>query len=159
MSMNKIRNTAIQTFSLVLLRILIGWHLLYEGIVKLIDPHWSAKDFLQNAQGPLSDFFQQLAANNSLLLVIDFLNIWGLILIGLSLMLGFLTRLGTLAGMILLLSYYFANPPFMTTEPSVYAEGSYLIVNKNLIEFAALFVLFSNKAHKAYGIDRFFDKI
>ena len=27
---------------LVVLRILIGWHLLYEGIAKLLNPNWSS---------------------------------------------------------------------------------------------------------------------
>ena len=31
-----------QLNGLVLLRVLIGWHFLYEGVSKLINPYWSS---------------------------------------------------------------------------------------------------------------------
>ena len=148
--------SSLQTFFLVTLRLLIGWHLLYEGIVKVLNPAWSAATFLENAQGPLADFFASLAANNKLLFVIDFLNEWGLICIGLSLLTGFFTSFGLLMGIILLLSYYLANPPFIGLEQGPGVEGSYLIVNKNLIEIAAMFVLLAFPTSYKYGLDRFF---
>ena len=50
---------------LVLLRIAIGWHLLYEGMVKwesLSTPSpWSSRVYLENAEGPLADYFHALA--------------------------------------------------------------------------------------------------
>jgi len=50
---------------LVLLRIAIGWHLLFEGLYKL-DTHatqhpWSARSYLQNSEGPAAGFFRRLA--------------------------------------------------------------------------------------------------
>jgi uncharacterized membrane protein YphA (DoxX/SURF4 family) len=33
-------------YLLTILRILVGWHFLYEGIVKLFNPSWSASAFL-----------------------------------------------------------------------------------------------------------------
>ena len=39
----------LSTFQLVvvtLLRIAIGWHFLYEGVVKLLNPNWSSAAFL-----------------------------------------------------------------------------------------------------------------
>lgn len=154
--MKNSNDNTFQVFTLVFLRVLIGWHLLYEGMVKLLDSGWTSKEFLLNAQGPLSDFFLHLASNNSLLLAVDFLNIWGLVLVGLSLMLGFLTRIGLISGIILLFLYYIANPPFLTISPLVKTEGSYLIVNKNLIELAAMLVLLAFKKHFTIGLDRFF---
>ena len=35
-------------------------------------------------------------------------------------------------------------------------DGNYLIVNKNLIEFFALWVLFQSRNSKVFGLDRFF---
>lgn len=150
--------SSLQTFFLVALRLAIGWHLLYEGIVKLLNPAWTAATFLENAQGPLSNFFTSLAANNKLLLVIDLLNEWGLICIGLSLMTGFFTSFGLTVGIVLLSSYYLANPPFIGLEQSSGVEGSYLIVNKNLIEIAAMLVLLVFPTSYKYGLDRFFSK-
>ena len=36
----------VQTTLLVVLRLIIGWHLLYEGIAKLLIPDWTAAAFL-----------------------------------------------------------------------------------------------------------------
>ncbi len=41
--------TAGQSFGLVLLRILIGWHFLYEGIIKAYNPSWTSKSYLLSA--------------------------------------------------------------------------------------------------------------
>jgi len=43
-----------QLWGLVVLRVLIGWHLLYEGIAKALDPYWSAAGFLKQSQWILS---------------------------------------------------------------------------------------------------------
>ena len=61
----------------------------------------------------MSGFFQMLGSNAALLRIIDTLNIWGLILIGLGLMLGMLTRIAALSGVLLIGLYYFSNPPFI----------------------------------------------
>lgn len=145
-----------QLFSLVLLRVLIGWHLLYEGVVKVMDPSWSSGDFLSNARGPLAGLFHHLTSDNTLLYIVDIVNEWGLIAIGLSLILGFFTRVGIVSGIFLLLLYYLANPPFLGVSPGANSEGSYLIVNKNLIEAGGLLVLFVFRSSHLYGLDRFF---
>src|ERR1700736_1193457 len=52
---------------LVLLRVVIGWHFLFEGIEKLDSwyhgpregqPVWSAAGYLRESQGPLADWFR-----------------------------------------------------------------------------------------------------
>ena len=35
-----------QLTSLVALRMLIGWHLLYEGIAKILNPYWTSAGYL-----------------------------------------------------------------------------------------------------------------
>jgi thiosulfate dehydrogenase (quinone) large subunit len=144
-----------QIFALTALRVLIGWHLLYEGLVKVIDPAWTAAPFLANSQGPFAQLFKSMAANPALLGITDQLNQWGLVLIGLSLILGLWSRWASAFGMILLFIYYVANPPFIGIEPSM-AEGSYLIVNKNLIEVFALLVLALFPTERIIGIERLF---
>lgn len=131
----------LQKLSIPVLRILIGWHLLYEGIVKLLNPGWSAAGFLSESQGVLAGFSEWIVSNNSILMVVNFLNIWGLIIIGLGLVLGLFTRLAAALGTLLLLLYYFTNPPLIGSLSSVLTEGNYLLVNKTLIEGAALFVV------------------
>jgi len=139
---------------LVILRVAIGWHFLYEGLVKLMNPNWSSVGFLLDSNGFLGSFFHSLASNPATLNIIDQLNIWGLILIGLGLILGLFSRVACISGIILLASYYLSHPPFAGLRYSVPGEGSYLIVNKNLVELIALAVLFVFPSSRYIGIDR-----
>ena len=136
---SKIMLTNVQLLLVLLLRILIGWHFLYEGIIKLFDPSWSAASYLLYSDWIFSGLFHAMAENPTLLAIVNFFNIWGLILIGLALMFGLFTRVASLAGAGLLLLYYVANPPF--TLPDSMKEGSYMIIDKNLIEMIALIIL------------------
>lgn len=157
---NKSRDySRLQLWSLVLLRVLIGWHFLYEGLAKLINPDWSSVGFLLDSQGIFSEFFISLASNPALLRLVDFLNVWGLIAIGLGLMLGALSRYAVAGGILLLLLYYFSHPPMVGLRFSAPSEGSYLWVNKNLIEIVALWVLFMFPTSGIIGLDRFIWKI
>ncbi|HCC69881.1 MAG TPA: DoxX subfamily [Bacteroidales bacterium] len=140
---------------LVVLRVLIGWHFLYEGLSKLVNPDWSSVAFLLDSKGVFSSLFSSLATNPNVLKIVDFMNIWGLILIGLGLILGLFTRISIIAGIALLGIYYLSHPPMVGFSFSVPSEGSYLWVNKNLIELAALSVLLVFPTWKKTGIDRF----
>ena len=52
----------LQIFSLTLLRVLIGWHFLYEGLVKLFSsPAWTAKSYLIGSVGPFAPAFKAMA--------------------------------------------------------------------------------------------------
>lgn len=145
-----------QVFALTLLRVLIGWHFLYEGMVKLYTPGgWSAELFLANAVGPFSSIFKALTTNPTILNLVNQANIWGLIVIGLSLFLGIYSKPFKIAGMVLLFLYYIAYPPFASLSVVAPAEGSYWIVNKNLVEFAALLVLYWFPTSHITGIDRY----
>ena len=79
---------------------------------------------------------------------------WGLTLIGLGLMLGCFTRLASASGILVILLFYLCNPPFVGYYYSIPTEGSYLIVNKNLVEVAALAVILVTGSGRAAGLDR-----
>jgi thiosulfate dehydrogenase (quinone) large subunit len=64
------------------------------------------------------------------------------------------TRLSSLGAIGFLLMFYFATPPFVGYFYSLPSEGSYLLVNKNLVELGALVVVFLTGSGKVYGIDR-----
>ena len=146
---------AAQSNTLVLLRVLIGWHFLYEGVIKAYNPSWTAKGYLLSAS-ILKPFFTWLASE-SLISTIDFLNIAGLIAVGMSLLLGLKVRWGCIAGILLLAFYYLAHPPF-SSLPQGPAEGSYWVVNKNLIEMAALFVIYQFPLTTVFGLEGLFSK-
>lgn len=143
-----------QLYLLVALRVVIGWHLLYEGIVKLANPNWSSAGFLLDSQGIFSGFFHSLASNPNVLSVVDTLNIAGLTLIGLGLILGSFTRLATIGGIVLLAFYYLSHPPFVGLQYTMPMEGNYLVVSKNLIELMALCVLLVFPTGTILGLDR-----
>jgi len=151
--MDKQKLTTAQGYALVLLRILIGWHFLYEGIIKAYNPSWTAKGYLLSAS-ILKPFFAWLASD-SLISTIDFLNIAGLIAVGISLLIGIKVRWGCIAGILLLLMYYLAHPPF-SSLPQGPAEGSYWVVNKNLIEMVALYVIYQFPLISLFGIENLF---
>jgi thiosulfate dehydrogenase (quinone) large subunit len=153
--MNTQKLTAVQGYALVLLRILIGWHFLYEGVIKAYNPSWTAKGYLLSAS-ILKPFFTWIAGD-SLISVIDTLNIVGLIAVGASLLIGMKVRWGCIGGILLLLLYYLAHPPFPGL-PQGPAEGSYWIVNKNLIEMAALFVIYQFPLTSVFGLGNLFSK-
>ena len=143
-----------QTAALVALRMLIGWHFLYEGLAKITNPYWSSAAYLAEAQGPLGELFNDLAASPGMVTAIDALNAWGLTLIGVGLLLGLLARPAAIAGVVALALYYVAAPPFPGLEYAMPAEGSYLIVNKVLIELAALLVVLAFPTSRRWGLDR-----
>ena len=99
-----------QSFALALMRIAIGWHFAYEGVAKILNPDWSAKGYLESASWIGADLFHRMASDATLLHVVDLLNAWGLVLVGLGLMLGCMTRLAAVGGVTLLALYYVAHP-------------------------------------------------
>ena len=148
-----------QMATVVVMRVLIGWHFLYEGLAKLTSPGWSAQGFLLQARGPFADLFRWMAADPERLANVNQLTMWGLTLIGLGLVFGCLTRLASLSGMLMILLFYLCNPPFVGYFYSIPTEGSYLIVNKNLVELAALAVVLVTGSGRVAGLDRIIHRL
>jgi uncharacterized membrane protein YphA (DoxX/SURF4 family) len=120
-----------------ILRVAIGWHFLYEGVVKLFTENWSAYGYLANTAGTLSGFYHWLANSPVMMRAVDFLNIYGLILIGLALFIGYFIRIASISGVVLLTLYYFAYPPFGVSLFQS-GEGHFFIVDRIFIEAVAL---------------------
>jgi uncharacterized membrane protein YphA (DoxX/SURF4 family) len=143
-----------QEVALVLLRMGIGWHFLYEGLVKLLSPGWTSEPFLTQSRWLLSGSFHWIAAHPAVLWVVDQLNVWGLVLIGLALLVGAFSRFAAVCGIVLLSLYYVASPPLLGLPTGGAVEGSYLIVNKNLVELLALCVLAAFPTAGFFGLER-----
>jgi len=140
--------------AITVMRILIGWHFLYEGIAKLTAPSFTAAGYLKQARGPFAGVFKWLANQPNLLANADLLTMWGLTLVGALLILGLFTRLASLGAIGFLLMFYFATPPFVGYFYSLPSEGSYLLVNKNLVELGALVVVLLTGSGRFAGLDR-----
>lgn len=126
--------------TLTLLRVAVGLQFMMAGISKIGD--WSAASFLENATGPLAWWFQSMAGNS----VVDFLNVWGLILIGLSMIIGLMVRPAAFFGAIMMALYYLADFTGNT------AHG---FVDQHII-LVLLFALFmSGGVGHVFGLDGF----
>jgi len=137
--------------SLTLLRFIVGWHFIYEGLSKLLVNNWSAAGFLTSSNSFLSEFYHWLASPGNIEIT-NLLNMYGLLLIGLALFIGVLVRYAALAGFIMLMLYYLAYPPFGLSA-SMQPEGSAYIVNRQLIE-AGIMLLFVFLKDSGYGIEK-----
>lgn len=151
-----------KALSLVALRTLIGWHFAYEGFYKLMLPAWSrgggrlapfsADSYLRSATGPFAGAFHAVAAHPSLVHVTDLIVPIGLLLVGLSLMLGLFTQIGCAGAVAFLTLFYLSQPPF-GGMPQPGAEGAYLVVNKNLIELSAVLTVMAFRTGAIAGLD------
>lgn len=153
MKANRDQQANMQVVVLTTLRVLLGWHFLYEGLSKLALPGWSSASYLMESKWLLSGFFHWIISNPAALEFVDFLNIWGLVLIGLGLFLGLFTRLASISGILILLMYYVANPPFI--DSSIPAQGHFFLVNLTLIEAGILVVFVVLKKNYLWSLDRF----
>ncbi len=131
--------------SLCLLRVAMGWMYLYAGLSKIVDPQWSAAGYLSSAK-TFPGLYQWFAGPANIGWV-NLVNEWGLALIGLALILGFYTRYAALAGIMIMLLYYFPVLQFP------YAGEHSFIVDEHIIYAGALFVLMSSGAGKYWGLD------
>ncbi|MEM7382222.1 MAG: DoxX subfamily [Bacteroidota bacterium] len=142
--------------TVVLLRILIGWHFLYEGVIKVYNPDWTSFGYLATAQGPLKPLFLTLT-RDPFLGIADSLNCIALIVVGLTLITGVFERIGAMVGVLLLAMYYLAHPSFPWLQ-QVNVEGSYWFVNKNLIELVACILLYQYPTAQYFGLSSIWKK-
>jgi thiosulfate dehydrogenase (quinone) large subunit len=151
-----------QEIGLVMLRTLIGWHFCYEGLFKLLRPAWSragapletwsSAGYLRGATGPLADVFHAIGSS-PWVSTLDVAVGVALLVIGLLLMLGLFTQLACAGAIAFLLLFYVTALP-LKGIPEPRTEGAYLLVNKNLIEAAAAFVVLAFRTGAIAGLDR-----
>ena len=92
--------------------------------------------------GPFAEWFQSMAGNG----VISNLNVWGLTLIGVALILGFLVRPASFFGAVMMILYYIAHFEQNT------AHG---IIDYHLI-YVVIFLLFmAGGSGSFFGLDRY----
>jgi thiosulfate dehydrogenase [quinone] large subunit len=139
--------------AITVLRVVIGWHFLYEGVSKLTSTTWSAAGYMKASRGPLAEFFRWMASQPHLLDNANLITMYGLTIVGVLLMLGLFTRLAAAGGIGFILLFYLCNPPFVGYFYAIPTEGTYLIVNKNLVELCALVVILVTGTGRFAGLD------
>src|SRR3989344_6316207 len=104
-----------QKVALVILRVILGWMFFYAGVTKIADPNWSAAGYLTGAK-TFTGLYQAMLTPN-ILPIINFINEWGLTLLGLSLIFGLFVRLSAWLGTLLMTLYYFPILDFPYPNP------------------------------------------
>ncbi|MFH0758148.1 MAG: hypothetical protein V2B15_12745 [Bacteroidota bacterium] len=145
----KIKLNSTGGIALIALRIVIGGHLFFNGLIKIISPNWTAKAFLEGSHG----VFNWIASQKTMMGIVDALNMWTLLLAGLVLVLGIFEKLAAIAAILLLGLYYAAYPPFDILNQAA-GTGPAFIANALLIEIVALVVLFVFPTGRVFGLGR-----
>lgn len=135
---------------LALTRVSMGWLMLYAGITKVLNPDWTAAGYAKSAKS-LSGMYEWFASSSAIG-VIDFVNQWGLTLLGISLILGIGVRLSSSLGAVLMLFYYFP-----VLEFPMAGEHSY-IVDEHIIYALILAYFASVRAGRHFGLEEWFGK-
>ncbi len=136
---------------LAVLRAALGWVFLYAGVSHLTTPHWSAAGYLNGAK-TFAGFYHWLATPG-LMPAVNFLNAWGLALVGLSLIVGLFVRLSSLFGALLMILYYFPVLAFPKIGANAY------LVDEHVIYAAACLVFASARAGRVWGLDAWCAKL
>ena len=137
--------TQFQKISLFLLRVSLGWMFFYAGITKVMNPEWSAAGYMKGAK-TFAGFYQFLT-QPGMLPAINFINEWGLLLLGVSLIFGVFVRLSSVLGTVLMLLYYFPILDFP------YPNAHSFIVDEHIIYALALALLAVWRAGRTYGLE------
>lgn len=143
--------TTSQKISLFLLRIATGWMMLYAGATKIMDSNWSAAGYLEGSK-MFPSFFHWLL-QPSILPTVNFVNEWGLTLLGVSLILGIGVRLSSILGALLMLLYYLPILDFPYPNVHSYIVDEHIIYIFVLLFFAAI------RAGHSWGLGNTFPRL
>jgi uncharacterized membrane protein YphA (DoxX/SURF4 family) len=119
---------------------------------------WSVAPYLSESRWIFAPLFQWMSQNPDIVSVVDFLNIWGLILVGFALFLGLFTRWASIGGALMLFCYFVAYPPIPGYMINAPVEGGFLWINLDAIGFFVLIALAFFPVYKMFGIDHLFAK-
>lgn len=132
-------------YIIFLLRISLGGLFFYDGLSKILTKTWSAAPLLEQAT-----LFPQVFAwfaDPSRIKVISLLNEWGLLLIGLGLILGLGTRLASAIGALLMILYYIMTLALPITS------GAGFLIDRHIIYLLVFILLFIAHAGDFWGLD------
>lgn len=135
-----------KAYAVTLLRIVIGGHIFYEGLFKLMQPGgWSAEGFLRTSPCFVTPVFRFVASTPWLLTAVNQTLMWGLTLVGLMLILGLLTRTSATAGFAFLAFSFVVRSPFLAP----FAREYLVRVAGEAVAIIAVVLM------PSYGLDRF----
>ena len=131
--------------ALLALRLSLGWLIFYSGIIKIFDADWTAAGYLAGAK-TFPALFQWFALPANIGWV-DFVNEWGLTLVGLALITGLFVRYASIAGIVFMVLYYLPILAFP------YPNAHSFVVDEHVIYALVLSFFAFTDAGKVYGLD------
>lgn len=131
-------------------RVGLGVLFFYAGIVKVLNPAWSAAGYLNSAK-TFPDLYQWFASADNIGWV-NFTNEWGLTLVGLALITGLLVRWASFGGILIMILYYFPIMQF----PHVGANS--WMVDEHIIFITVFLTLIASNAGTFWGLDSWLKK-
>jgi len=121
------------------LRLMMGIAFLQSGVDKVLSGSFSAAGYLQNAPSangsPVADLFVAMGETPWF---VDFVNIavpWGELLIGLGLLVGFITRFAAFWGAFMMLLFYLGN--WDVSHGYINGDFAYMLVFLSVAAFGA----------------------
>ncbi len=122
----------------------MGWMFFYAGITKILDNTWSAEGYLQGAK-TFPDLFHYFL-QPSILPIVNLVNEWGLLLLGISLILGVFVSISAPLGIVLMVLYYL---PILSFP---YPNAHSYIVDEHVIYIFGLLVLWALGSGRVWGL-------
>lgn len=150
-------------YSLLTLRVVMGWVLFQGGVTKLItyvdgapEANWTAAGYLTNAipeGNPFTGLWESMAGNP----LIDQLVMWGLTLTGLGLILGAFVRWNAFWGAVMMLCFWASALEGGLIAGLPLAHG--WIIDDHIVYAALLFGLGAFGAGRILGLDRYLESL
>lgn len=141
-------------YAIVALRVLMGWVMFQGGIVKVLDPTWTAAGYLQFAipeGNPFAAQFASMAGSPA----IDLLVAWGLTLTGIGLIFGALTRWNAFWAAFMMMMFWAASLTGGLAQGLPLEHG--YVVDDHLVYAVLLFAIGAFGAGRLFGIDQYLE--
>jgi thiosulfate dehydrogenase [quinone] large subunit len=146
---------SLSVWFILALRLMMGIAFFQSGIDKVLSGSFSASGYLTNAPpangSPVADLFVTMGETAWF---VDFVNIavpWGEVLIGLGLIVGFLTRLAAFWGAFLMLLFYLGN--WSVAHGYINGDFAYMLVFLSVTAFGAGRILGLDATVEQYEVD------
>lgn len=142
-------------YAILALRVTMGWIFFQAGIEKLLDPEWTAAGYLQFAiheNNPFSSLWANFAGSPA----IDLLVQYGMVLIGLGIILGALLRWNALWAAVMMIFFWASALQGGLSEGLPLAHG--WVIDDHIVYAALVFGLGAIGAGRVFGVDAALEK-
>lgn len=141
-------------YSLLLMRLSIGWIMFQGGVTKLLDPTWSAAGYLNNVPaGNPFGFWSMMAG----MPMVDMLVTWGLLLTGLGILTGALFRFSAFWAAVMNLMFWASSLEGGLMQGLPVAHG--WVVDSHIVYIMLLFGLAAFGAGRIVGVDQYLEEL